>query len=116
MRSNDARGRSAGPTAARDAIQALTDLLNAQNGLLNIFVNYEVVRRGLDLDLGTMELTPEGLWIDPGTISPEALLALPGTTAAGMIERGCNDCGLRYNPLPPEPEFTSADAPGRANG
>ena len=102
---NDARGRSAGPTAARDAISALTDLLDAQNGLLGIYVNYEVVRRGLDLDMGTMELTPEGLWIDPGTISPEMLLALPGTTAGGMIEFECNDCGLPYNPLPPEPEF-----------
>ncbi len=102
---NDARGRSAGPTAARDAISALSDLLDAQNGLLGIFVNYEVVRRGLDLDLGTMELTPEGLWIDPGKISPEMLLSLPGTTAGGMIECECNDCGLPYNPLPPEPEF-----------
>ncbi len=102
---NDARGRSAGPTAARDAISALADLLDAQNGLLDIFVNYEVVRRGLDLDLGTMELTPEGLWIDPGKISPEMLLSLPGTTAGGMIECECNDCGLPYNPLPEEPVF-----------
>ena len=102
---NDARGRSSGPTAARDAIQALDDLLQAQNGLLDIFVNYEVVRRGLDLDLGTMELTPEGLWIDPGAVSPDLLLSLPGTTSGGMIECECNDCCLPYNPLPPEPQF-----------
>lgn len=102
---NDARGRTAGPTAARDEISALSDLLNAQNSLLNIFVNYEVVRRGLDFDLGTMELTPEGLWIEPGELSPELLLALPGTTSAGLIEGACSDCGFRYNPLPPEPVF-----------
>ncbi len=104
---NDARGRSSGPTAARDAISALSDLLDAQNGLLNIFVNYEVVRRSIDLDMGTMELTPEGLWIDPGKISPELLLSLPGTTLEGMIECGCNECGLLYNPLPPEPQFSN---------
>ncbi len=102
---NEARGRATGPTAARDAIDALTDLLNAQNNLLNIFVNYEVIRRGLDFDLGTMELSPEGLWIDPGAISPDNLLMLPGTTSDGMIECNCNDCGLPYNPLPPEPTF-----------
>lgn len=67
----DSRGLASGPTAARDIIFALDDLLSAQNGFLNIWVNYEVVRRSLDLDLETMELTPEGLWIDPGRISPE---------------------------------------------
>ena len=55
-----------------------------------------------------MELTPEGLWIDPGVISPEALVGLPGTMSDGMIECGCNDCGIRYNPLPPEPIFSDA--------
>ena len=104
---NDARGQGSGPTAARDAIQALNDLLRAQNGLLGIFVNYEVVRRNLDLDMGTMELTPEGLWIDPGKFSPESLLQMTGTTVDGLIECGCNDCGLKYNPLPREPEYSS---------
>ncbi len=103
----EARGQIVGPTAARDQIQALSALLNAQNGLLGIYVNYEVVRRGLELDLGTMELTPEGLWIDPGTLSPEELLSLPGTTVEGMIECPCNDCGIPYNPLPPEPVFSN---------
>lgn len=64
----EARGLSSGPTAARDIIFALSDLLNAQNGFLNIWVNYEVVRRNLDLDMGTMELTPDGYWIDPVVI------------------------------------------------
>lgn len=108
---NEARGRANGNTAARDAIDALNDLLNAQNGLLDVFVSYEVVRRGLDLDLGTMELTPDGLWLDPGVISPDGLLGLPGTTIDGLIECGCNDCGLRYNPLPPEPVFMDVMQP-----
>ena len=103
----EARGQNVNANAARDQVQALSALLNAQNGLLGIFVNYEIVRRSLDLDLGTMELTPEGLWIDPGELSPETLLALPGTTVDGMIECGCRDCGLSYHALPPEPKFNN---------
>ena len=58
-------------TAARDAVSALSDLLNAQNQFLGFWVNYEVLRRGLDWDLGTFQLDSEGLWIDPGTIGED---------------------------------------------
>ena len=97
----DARGLSSGPTAARDTITALEALLNAQNSLLNIYVNYEVVRRSLDFDLGTMELTPEGLWIDPGDFSADDLLLLPGTSE-GMLDCGCTECGLTPERSPTE--------------
>lgn len=62
---------SSGPTTARDAVSALSDLLRAQNDFLAVYVNYEVVRRSLDFDLGTMMLRPDGVWIDPGPIGPE---------------------------------------------
>ncbi|QDV83469.1 hypothetical protein TBK1r_24100 [Stieleria magnilauensis] len=101
----DARGLSSGPTAARDTISALGDLLDAQNSLLNIFVNYEVIRRGLDLDLGTMELTPEGLWIDPGPIEPDYLLTLPGTTTEAVPGGDCSRCGIRIKNQPQPPDF-----------
>jgi hypothetical protein len=58
-------------TAARDAVQALTDLLDAQNNFMGLWVNYEVLRYSLDLDLGTMQLDSEGLWIDPGKFGPD---------------------------------------------
>ncbi|MGB7346904.1 MAG: hypothetical protein WBD20_21960, partial [Pirellulaceae bacterium] len=104
----DARGLSSGPTAARDTISALSDLLNSQNSLLNIYVNYEVVRRGLNFDLGTMELTPEGLWIDPGKLSTDELLALPGTTNDGLIDGDCSDCCINIKLPPDEPRFDKA--------
>jgi len=102
----DARGLSSGPTAARDTISALTDLLNSQNTLLNIFVNYEVIRRSLDFDLETMQLTPEGLWIDPGAITPETLGGGDWMNASGVSH--CNaDCytasGLIRTPGPLTP-------------
>jgi hypothetical protein len=84
----DVRGLSSGPTAARDTISALSDLLNSQNTLLNLFVNYEVIRRSIDFDLDTMQLTPEGLWIDPGAITPETLGNGDWRNASGVS--GCN--------------------------
>jgi outer membrane protein TolC len=76
-------GLPSGETAARDILFALDALLSAQNGFLNIWVNYEVVRRSLDLDLGTMELTPEGLWLDPGAIRPDTV-GLPRNFDPGL--------------------------------
>ena len=88
----DARGLSSGPTAARDTISALSDLLNSQNTLLNIFVNYEVIRRSLDFDLETMQLTPDGYWIDPGAITPETLGGGNLMNASGI--QGCGPACL----------------------
>lgn len=102
---NDARGTGAGPTAARDAISALNDLLRAQNGLLQIFVNYEVLRRSLDFDMGTMELTPEGLWIDPVRLSTDTLVDLPGTTEDAVRRCNCNSCNLPWKSLPETPVY-----------
>ena len=99
----DARGLSSGPTAARDTISALGDLLDAQNSLLNIFVNYEVVRRGLEFDLGTMELTPDGMWLDQGELDPTYLLSLPGTSIEAFPSGECTKCRipLKAQPQPP---------------
>ncbi len=64
-------GQATGATAARDAVSALDDLLQAQNNFMSIWVNIEVDRRNLDLELGTLQLDQDGLWIDPGVINAE---------------------------------------------
>ncbi|MEM6468098.1 MAG: hypothetical protein AAF802_00910 [Planctomycetota bacterium] len=102
----DARGLNSGPTAARDQIQAIDDLLNAQQSLLDIYVNYEVVRRNLDFDLGTMEVTPEGMWIDQGEIDPDYLLSLPGTTVQAVPSGNCNRCGIEIRNQPQPPDYS----------
>ncbi len=61
-----------GPTAARDSVSALSDLLNAQNNFLNVWVAYEAQRRNLDQDLGTIQVDPDNIWVDPGPITSEA--------------------------------------------
>lgn len=101
----DSRGLGSGPTAARDTISALAALRSAQNALLNIYVNYEVVRRNIQFDIGTMELTPEGIWIDDGVIDPDYLLTLPGTTAQALPGGACSDCGIRIRNQPQPPEY-----------
>jgi hypothetical protein len=65
---NETLSQASGPTAARDAVSALGDLLQSQNLLIGVWVNYEALRRNLDLDLETMQIDSEGLWIDPGPI------------------------------------------------
>jgi len=118
----EARGLASGPTAARDTISALNDLLNAQNSLLNVWVNYEVVRRSLDLDLGTMELTAEGLWIDPGELRPETvgadplledegMLFEPAPVAVETIEPGAGEVRLADPADPADGERARLDAP-----
>ncbi len=67
---NEALSQASGPTAARDSVSALSDLLNAQNTFLGVWVFYEAQRRNLDMDLGTMQLNGDGIWIDPGVIAP----------------------------------------------
>ena len=57
-----------GATTARDLVSALTDLLSVQNDFLSVWINQESLRRSLDFDLGTMQLAPDGDWIDPGPL------------------------------------------------
>src|SRR5262249_58995549 len=65
------RSQTTRATVARDNLQALNDLLTAQNNFMLIFISYEVQRLQLDFTMGTMQLDNEGLWIDPGKIGPD---------------------------------------------
>lgn len=65
----ESQNQASGPTAARDSVSALQDLLQAQNTFLGVWVFYEVQRQNLDQDLGTLRLDECGNWLDPGPIS-----------------------------------------------
>lgn len=91
------RGQEAGVTAARDVVSALADLQSAQTDFLNVWVNYEVQRLNLDLDLGTMNLDFEGNWVDPGPVGGQYGIPAPF---------GFEDEGSDYIfELHPEPEL-----------
>ncbi|MBC8357298.1 MAG: hypothetical protein H8E66_35460 [Planctomycetes bacterium] len=91
------RGQEAGVTAARDVVSALVDLQSAQTDFLNVWVNYEVQRLNLDLDLGTMNLDLEGNWVDPGPVGAEYGFPAPIGFEEGEIEHSFE--------LPVEPEI-----------
>jgi hypothetical protein len=63
--------RTTNPTIARDLTDAINQLQQAQSAFLSTWVDYEVLRRGLDFDLGTMKLDENSLWIDPGPINQQ---------------------------------------------
>lgn len=88
---NETLGQVSGPTAARDAVQGLQAFLSTQSQLIGIFVNYEAIRRALDLDLGTMEVDAEGLWIDPGPIRADTV---GGQLGAAIMEYGLTESDL----------------------
>jgi len=62
-----------GATTARDLVQALSDLLAAQNAFLSMRVGYDVLRLVLDFETGTMQVDDDGIWVDPGAITQERL-------------------------------------------
>ncbi len=75
-----------GATTARDLLTASSALLSAQNSFLTGWLNYEIQRMNLDLDLGTMRLDENGMWIDPGPIqSGHGVMGSPSATAAEDI-------------------------------
>jgi hypothetical protein len=62
-----------GATTARDLVSALSDLLGAQNDFLSVWVSYQVVRMLLDFEIGTMRITQDGQWVDPGPMTEDAI-------------------------------------------
>ena len=61
--------QSLGPTASRNLTDALNILAQNQTQFVRIWVDYETLRRELDFDMGTMQLAPDGSWMDPGVIN-----------------------------------------------
>ena len=66
---------AASPTVARDLVDALLNLQQSQAAFIQVWGDYEIQRRLLDFDLGTMVLDERGLWSDPGSVTEETLLA-----------------------------------------
>lgn len=52
------------PTATLNLIYAFNDLRSSQDALTSIWINYYATRASLAQQLGVMELSDEGLWID----------------------------------------------------
>ncbi len=91
----EGKTNSTSPTVARDVVDALQNLNDAQQSLIQVWGDYEIQRRLLDFDMGTLQLNADGLWSDPGELTDDQLLI--------------HCYGQMYNPFdtgfsPPSPE------------
>jgi len=113
---NEALRQPTGVTAARDSVSALNDLLNAQNDFLSIWINYELQRLWLDLDMGTMQLDDSGHWIDPGPLGPEFIERVRGMMGDHEFEGEHGAEGaelLPPGPVKSEPDDSTKKGPAR---
>ena len=105
----DGKDAPPSPTVARDLVDALSFLQASQLALIQVWGDYEIQRRSLDFELGTMALDEQGMWIDPGPMTDETVVVRFYETIAnplsppdasiqpgGFLELGPGD-------LPPEP-------------
>ena len=63
-----------------------------QNGYLGLWTEYEVLRRSLDFDMGTMEIDAAFEWVDPGEI--DATIGARAAAREGVAENDRFCCGL----------------------
>ena len=67
LKPQQAGGSAMGATTARDVLDSINDLLNAQNNLLDLWVEYESLRISLAFNLGVLNLNSNGMWADSET-------------------------------------------------
>jgi len=93
-----------GATVGRDLVTAVTDLLEAQNSFLGVWIDYEAYRMNLDFELGTMQLDGRGMWIDPGEMMAENYEALDEPEAVPPVPGDASEAiPLGAPPAPPPP-------------
>lgn len=75
-----------GPTAARDLLDALSDLRSVQNNVMSVWLSYYSSHMQLIRDLGVMQLDENGLWVSQPLdqserLAPDECLLPPGIPA-----------------------------------
>ncbi len=109
-----------GPTAARDLLDALSDLRSVQNNVMSVWLAYYASRMTLIRDLGVMQLDENGLWVAqpldqvermradecliPPAIPDQWFKDLDAAGATGAAPGSSSESGAATNPaLPPPP-------------
>jgi hypothetical protein len=84
-------GRSSqlGDAAARNLADAFNQFNTIQNRFISVWLEYEILRRSLDFDMGTMQLDETGAWMDPGLI--DNTIGIRAAEAMG-ISLDCEFC------------------------
>ena len=79
-------------TTATFLTNAINGLTGVQNGYLGLWTEYEVLRRSLDFDMGTMEIDENFEWVDPGEI--DHTIGARVAAREGVAENDRHCCGL----------------------
>ena len=106
---------ASGPTAARDSVSALSDLLQAQNTFLGVWVFYEAQRRNLDQDLGTIRVDENNIWVDPGSITSQAYGFAGGTRNGGIDSQMLWNDGTQTLEIAPAVIMDTTSVPKQTN-
>ena len=80
-------------TTATFLTSAINGLTGVQNSYLGLWTEYEVLRRTLDFDMGTMEFDESFEWVDPGMI--DATIGQRVAVREGIAENDRFCCGMQ---------------------
>lgn len=98
----DGKAPEASPTVARDLVDALDNLNATQQNLIQVYGDYEMQRRLLDFDLGTMALDGRGMWCDPGSLTDDDLKVRGFVGVSDPFLDG--EASMSPGDIPPMPE------------
>jgi hypothetical protein len=122
------------PTAAQNLLFALSDLRNAQNNFMSVWLNHHAQRMILMRELGLMELDNDGLWIDrplseiefneeeevymPPPVPTEwfRLAGVDDETAKKLLAEGIDKTNRKDDPAQSEEAETDGDTPAVPTG
>ncbi len=76
---------------------AINGLTGTQNRYLGLWTQYEVLRRNLDFDMGTMELDSNFEWVDPGEIDSSIGARVAAREGVAENDRFC--CGMQQSQM-----------------
>ncbi len=108
----DAPAAALGPTAVRDLLGALSDLLATQNAVLATYLNYQALRMMLYRDLGVIKFDERGLWIDEPL--DRALAGVPEEDPS--VPPACPWARHACPIYPPPPQYESAIEQAQSDG
>ncbi|HEX4147421.1 MAG TPA: hypothetical protein VHY20_00475 [Pirellulales bacterium] len=101
-----------GPTAAFNLLTAISDMRNAQNNFLSVWLNFYQQRMELDTDLGILELDERGMWITKSLEHAMAAMPKPEPLPPPIPDEWFQDAGL--SPPPKDGSEESLPAPFRS--
>jgi hypothetical protein len=101
-----------GPTAAFNLLTAISDLRNAQNNFLSVWLNFYQQRMELDTDLGILELDQKGMWVPQSLAHALATRPKADPLPPPVPDEWFHDAGL--SPPPKDGSEEALPAPFRS--